>query len=95
MEETNLTEKGMLEKGEMHPAIDDALNYLKSLSYTDLMRWLDTFRTNAINGDHKRVAEVCYSTLERLTSKDEHMPIADVEIFALAWIIKDGETAQV
>jgi hypothetical protein len=52
-----ISERGTLNTGEYHPAADSAKQYLASLGIEQLMRWLESFSSCAIEGN--RLAEVC------------------------------------
>ena len=79
-------DRGTLKETEPHPSAMSALEYLQSLSFTELSTWQESFSSCAIEGN--RLAEVCSETLHRLMNKQ---PVSDRYVLGLAWTIKYGE----
>ena len=69
---------------EPHPAAKSALNYIRTIPYTDLVLYQEAFATNAIEGN--RLAEVCLGTINRLLHSE---PVSDRYILGLAWTLKE------
>jgi hypothetical protein len=76
--------KGTLNEGEPHPAARSALAYIFSLGTSQLMLWMESFASNAIEGN--RTAEICSETLARVL---EGKTVSDRYVLGLAWILKD------
>ena len=74
-----------LNQGEPHPAAEAALEYMKTLTFTDLMMWKEAFASLAIEGN--RLAEVCLGTLNRPIN---HEPVSDRYLLGLAWTISSS-----
>lgn len=77
-------EHGTLKVGEPHPASLTALEYLKTIPFSDLYQYLEAFSSCAIEGN--RLGEICAETLNRLLKKD---PVSDRYLLGLAWTIRD------
>ena len=73
-----------LSPAEPHPAARSALNYIRTIPYTDLVLYQEAFATNAIEGN--RLAEICLGTLNRLLHSE---PVSDRYLLGLAWILME------
>ncbi len=69
---------------EPHPAFRQALRFIKTIPYTDLVLYQEAFATNAIEGN--RLAEVCLGTLNRLLHSE---PVSDRYLLGLAWTLME------
>ena len=69
---------------EPQPAAGSALDYIRTISYTDLVLYQEAFATNAIEGN--RLAEVCLGTLNRLLHSE---PVSDRYLLGLAWTLME------
>ena len=69
---------------EPHPAAKSALNYIRTIPYTDLVLYQEAFATNAIEGN--RLAEICLGTLNRLLHSE---PVSDRYLLGLAWTLME------
>ena len=76
--------RATLNPTEPHPAAKSALNYIRTIPYTDLVLYQEAFATNAIEGN--RLAEVCLGTLNRLLHSE---PVSDRYLLGLAWTLKE------
>lgn len=76
--------KGELEPGEIHPAAQAAFIFIRKASYTEMIKWRETFATCALAGN--RLAGVCHETLRRLM---EGETVSDRYLLGLAWTIKE------
>jgi len=74
--------RGTLAKGEAHPAVHIALEYLGTLSFDELCEWREAFASCAIESN--RLGEVCVETLNRLLDKQ---PVSDRYLLGLAMAI--------
>lgn len=72
--------KDTLGPTEVHPAARDALDYLKSLTPSQMSMLKEAFASCTIEGN--RLSEVCLGTLNRLT---EGAPVSDRYLLGLAW----------
>ena len=81
-----MTEERKLKKGEPHPAALNALEFIKSMSYSTRARLLNTLDVGVSQKD--RLSQVCAQTLENL---DEGLPASDTEILGLAFTIINTE----
>lgn len=88
MEKEKGTARGELLLREPHPAAYAALAYIHSTSATELQLWLESFASNAIEGN--RLAEVCGETLRRLM---RGAPVSDRYLLGLAWTMRYGDKA--
>jgi len=79
-------ERGTLKVGEPHPSALIALEFIKTISYTDLCLYQGAFSSCAIEGN--RLGEICAETLNRLLKKE---PVSDRYLLGLAWAIRDME----
>ena len=68
---------------EPHPAARSALDYIRTIPYTDLVLYQEAFATNAIEGN--RLAEICLGTLNQLLHSE---PVSDRYLLGLAWTLK-------
>ena len=73
-----------LKPTEPHPAARLALEFIKTIPYTDLVLYQEAFATNAIEGN--RLAEICLGTLNRLLHSE---PVSDRYLLGLAWILME------
>ena len=78
--------RGELKQGEPHPAAKKALEYISSLGFKELMMYLESFSSCAIEGN--RLAEICSETLHRLLHK---LPVSDRYLLGLAWTLRNME----
>lgn len=69
---------------EPHPAARSALNYIRTIPYTDLVLYQEAYATNAIEGN--RLAEICLGTLNRLLHSE---PVSDRYLLGLAWTLME------
>lgn len=75
-----------LEPKEPHPAALAARDWIaKNCSTEDLLMWLHSFSSCAIDGN--RLAEVCAGTIRRLIKGE---PVSDRYMLGLAWTIMEG-----
>lgn len=74
---------GTLRESEAHPAALDALEFVKSHSIEDLMKWREAFASCAIEGN--RAGEVCGETLDRLLNRQM---VSDRYVLGLAWAMR-------
>lgn len=80
-EEQRQEVSGALKRGEPHPAAKSAYGFIKSMP--DIWQWMETFASNAIEGD--RISEICGETLDRILSCK---PVSDRYLLGLAWTIR-------
>ena len=83
-EAKKIVDDGLLRDGEVHPATENAYNFLASIDKKDLDRYMETFAELACKGN--RTASICLATLGRLYSG---IPASDRYILGLAWTIKE------
>lgn len=76
--------RATLTPSEPHPAARSALNYIKTVPYTDLVLYQAAFATNAIEGN--RLAEICLGTINRLLHSE---PVSDRYLLGLAWTLME------
>ncbi len=79
-------ERGTLAVGEPHPMAKSALEFVLSHSFSDLMMWMESFSSCAIESN--RVGEICSETLRRVL---DHEPVSDRYILGLAWMMQKGK----
>jgi hypothetical protein len=73
---------GELAVGEPHPAANSAMEYISSMDMKDLVMWLESFASCAIEGN--RLAEICSETLHRMM---QGKPVSDRYVLGLAWTL--------
>jgi hypothetical protein len=78
-------DRGNLDPTEPHPAAQNALDYIKTIKYTDLMMWQESFASCAIEGN--RLAEICSETMHRLLTGQT---ISDRYLLGLSWTIRSS-----
>jgi hypothetical protein len=78
-----MSNDGTLKVGEPHPASISALDYMKTLDYGELSKYLEAFSSCAI--ENNRLGEICAETLNRLMKNE---PVSDRYLLGLAWTIK-------
>jgi hypothetical protein len=79
-------ERGTLALNEPHPMAQDAYMYVASLRTQDLMTYLESYSSCAIEGN--RTAEVCSETLRRVLAQE---PVSDRYLLGLAWSLRTME----
>ncbi len=72
-----------LNDGEAHPASLDALEWMKTLPFSELAMWEESFASCSI--ENNRLAEICSGTLKRLMS---NQPVSDRYLLGLAWTMR-------
>jgi hypothetical protein len=78
---------GTLNPGEIHPAAQDAMAYIRSVPTNGLFNLVEVFASVALSGN--RNAEICGETLQRILNGE---PVSDRYILGLAWSMKTMET---
>ena len=73
-----------LNPAEPHPAARSAMDYIRTIPYTDLVLYQEAFATNAIEGN--RLAEICLGTINRLLHSE---PVSDRYLLGLAWTLME------
>jgi|GEM_PF-1583155 len=85
---------GTLNPGEIHPAAQDAMAYIRSVPtqvhFNGLFNLVEVFASVALSGN--RNAEICGETLQRILNGE---PVSDRYILGLAWSMKTMETMEV
>ena len=74
---------GTLKDGEPHPAVESALNWLRSQDLKQLSIFQESFSSCAIEGN--RLAEICSETLQRLMDRK---PVSDRYLLGLVWTMR-------
>lgn len=74
-----MSEEYSLKEGEFHPAAHIAMTYVQD-HLTPMAR--EAIASTALSGN--RLAELAYSTLERLDKKE---PVSDRYLMGLAWLL--------
>jgi len=74
--------RGTLSDKEPHPAANSAMEYISGMDVKDMVKWLESFASCAIEGN--RLAEICSETLHRLM---QGKPVSDRYVLGLAWTI--------
>ena len=74
---------GTLKDGEPHPSADFALQWIQSLSITDLAIWQESFSSCSIEGN--RLGEICSETLRRIMVGE---PVSDRYVLGLHWFMR-------
>jgi len=74
--------RGELLPNEPHPIAYSAMDFMKSIPYTDLCLYQSALSSCAI--EDNRLAEICSETLSRFMN---HEPVSDRYLLGLAWFI--------
>lgn len=72
-----------LKFGEVHPSAIGALDYIRSIPTSDILRIREALASCSLSGN--RMAEVCGGTLDRLLNGE---PVSDRYVLGLAWTIQ-------